>query len=202
MPLHIFEPRYRRLVQDLLTLPEEDREFVVVAIRDGHEVGAQGVRALHSIGTVASLREVDPHEDGRFDIVTVGTDRVRIHNISADKPYVQASVSAVPEATGEAADVVAVQVRRAFTRYRVSLAGNDDDEAGIDDLPDDPGVLSYLVAAAMVIDLADRQALLEIPDDAQRLRHELQRLRYESALINALPSLPAIDLRATPVSPN
>ena len=44
LPLHIFEPRYRRLLADLAERPEADRGFGVVAIREGHEVGADGVR--------------------------------------------------------------------------------------------------------------------------------------------------------------
>ena len=87
----------------------------------------------------------------------------------------------------------------AFATYRAALT--DDDES-IDDLPDDPGVLSYLVAAAVVLDLPDRQALLELPDDSTRLRAELRRLRHEIALLQVLPSLPATDLWSTPPSPN
>jgi Lon protease-like protein len=201
MPLHIFEPRYRQLVEDLLTLPEEERDFVIVAIRDGHEVGAAGIRTLHQVGTVASLREVDPHDDGRFDIVTVGTDRVHIDEVIDDSPYLRATVSTLPEDPGDAAEFVAQQVRQAFARYRGSLAGDADDDEG-SDLPDDPGVLSYLVAAAMVVDLADRQAFLEVPTDTQRLRQQLRTLRREAALIAAIPSLPAVDLRSASVSLN
>ena len=57
----------------------------------------------------------------------------------------------------------------------------DDD----DELPRDPTVLSYLVAATMVLDLADHQALLAAPDTATRLRLELDLLRRESALLRA-----------------
>ena len=50
LPLHVFEPRYRVLVQALLELPDEaERRFGVVAIRAGREVGADGVRALHAV---------------------------------------------------------------------------------------------------------------------------------------------------------
>ena len=52
LPLHIFEERYRQLVRDLLVGPHESRAFGVVAIREGREVGADGIRALH--GSAAS----------------------------------------------------------------------------------------------------------------------------------------------------
>ena len=46
LPLHIFEDRYRRLIQDLLAGPEP-RRFGVIAIREGRETGITGVTALH-----------------------------------------------------------------------------------------------------------------------------------------------------------
>ena len=51
LPLHVFEPRYRRLLADLAAKPEHERGFGVVAIREGHEVGEGGARALHEVGT-------------------------------------------------------------------------------------------------------------------------------------------------------
>ena len=47
VPLHVFEERYRDLVRDLLELPEQERRFGVVAIREGREVGADGVTSQH-----------------------------------------------------------------------------------------------------------------------------------------------------------
>jgi uncharacterized protein len=201
MPLHIFEPRYRRLVHDLLELPEDEREFVIVAIRDGHEVGSEGVRALHAVGTVASLREVTPYEDGRYDIVTVGTDRVRIEGINDDRPYLQAYVTDLPETSGPDAQILAAQVEQHFNTYRMLLSGGGTGENS-DDLPEDPRVLSYLVAAAMVLDLPDRQALLEESSDSQRLLKERDRLKFELAMFRTIPSLPAVDLKTSAPSAN
>jgi Lon protease-like protein len=50
LPLHVFEERYRSMVRDLLDAPAEERRFGVVAIREGREVGADGIRALHAVG--------------------------------------------------------------------------------------------------------------------------------------------------------
>jgi len=201
MPLHIFEPRYRRLIHDLLERPEDDRHFVIVAIRDGQEIGTQGVRALHSVGTIASLREVSPHEDGRFDIVTVGTDRVLIHELSEDLPYLQSQVTVLPELSGPDSDTYAQKVRQQFNAYRMMLSGGNVGDS-TEDLPDDARVLSYLVAAAMVLDLSDRQTLLESDDDSQRLALEYERLKFELSVFRTIPSLPAVDLRASSPSPN
>lgn len=196
LPLHIFEPRYRQLLADLQSMPEDERAFGVVAIRDGYEVGSDGVRALHGVGTQALLREVEELADGTFDIVTVGTTRFRLLDLHTDKPYLSASVEEIPEEEGDGAEEAAVRTSQAFADYRAHFG---DDEL---ELPTDPGVLSYLVAAAVVIGIPERQALLEVPDDAERLRQELAFLRRENALIDWLPSIPALDLVREPFSPN
>ena len=72
LPLHIFEERYRQLVRDLLD-GAEPRRFGVIAIRKGRETGIDGVQSLYEIGCTAILRRVDRHEDGRFNIVSVGS---------------------------------------------------------------------------------------------------------------------------------
>jgi hypothetical protein len=191
LPLHIFEPRYRALVAQLISAPEDTaREFGVVAIREGREVGADGVRALHPVGCTATLQAVEPYEDGRFDIVTLGTRRFRLDAVDPTAaPYLVATVDFLDEPAGSGADLLAPRVASAFLRYRAMLGGDDAVE-----LPDEPTVLSYLVAAAVVADLADKQAMLEAPTTADRLRAELAVLRSEAALLRALPSLPAVDL--------
>jgi uncharacterized protein len=83
---------------------------------------------------------------------------------------------------------------------RSAVTGTPPDDA--DDLPDDPSVLSYLVAAATILDLGDKQALLEEPDTTSRLRHELAILRREAVVLRLLPSLPAVELTRAAVSPN
>ena len=200
LPLHVFEPRYRVLVQALLELPEEaERRFGVIAIRSGREVGADGARALHAVGCTAELREVTPYADGRFDLVTVGENRFRLVGLDEDAgtPYHTGFVDFLPERDGDG-DVLSLsrQVTARFAEYRERLG------VEVIELPEQPQVVSYLVAAAVVLDLPDRQALLEEPTTAERLRAELELLRREVALVGAFRSLPAVELAGDTGSPN
>ena len=206
LPLHVFEERYRRLVRDLLVLPEGDRRLGVVAIREGHEVGAGGVRALHEVGCVARLRRVEPYADGRFDIVTTGSQRFRLHRLSEPgragaAPYLEADVELLGEPAGDGADSVADQVAQAYADYRLAL-DSDADPLEADPHEVDPGTLSYLVAAGMVLDLGEKQRLLEAADTVARLRAEAALLHRETGLLELLPSLPAVELTRVPASPN
>ncbi len=76
LPLQVFEPRYRRLVRDLLERPEgSTRCFGVVAIRQGWEVEEVApAEALYDVGCTARLQTVRPQSDGVDRIVTVGVD--------------------------------------------------------------------------------------------------------------------------------
>jgi len=203
LPLNIFEERYRQLVHDLLDGPEP-RRFGVIAIRKGRETGVAGVSALYEIGCTARLRQVREHEDGRFDLVTAGAQRFRLASLDHSRPYLQGEVELLAEESGgdAAAAGAARAVQRAFHDYLVVLATRGRGEAVIPELPDEPAALSYLVAASMVVDLPDRQALLAEPDALRRLEAERVLLSRETAMMRTFTSAPAPGLRDTPWNPN
>lgn len=204
LPLHIFEERYRRLVEHLVGLPEgQPRRFGVVAIREGWEVGAAGVKALHTVGCTAELREVEAYPDGRFDLVSHGVQRFHLGPVDDSLPYLTGTVELIEESDGEGADLLAPGVGRLFRCYRDTLLEvRGQSGAEPPQPPSDSHVLSYLVAAAMVLDLEDKQRLLACADTAARLREELTLLRREAALVRALRSLPATELVRAPATPN
>ncbi len=188
LPLTVFEPRYRQLVADLMDKPETERVFGVIAIRAGHEVGEGSAHALHEIGTTAVVRRVTENPDGTVGLVSSGAVRFRLHGLdgAAGTPYLTGLVTPLEDQEGEDVDVAALadRVSAAYSRYR--------DELGLEppELPSSPRVLSYLVAAGMVLDLPERQGLLEQPDTARRLTAQSRLLRRERALVAALRALP------------
>jgi uncharacterized protein len=218
LPLHVFEDRYRALVRHLMALPADDaREFGVVAIRGGWEVEqatpggepAVGFTTgtppdLYDVGCSAQLRQVTEHPDGRFDIVTVGSRRFRLINVkTGDQPYLTAEVEWLPEETGEPglADALAPGVLAVFQRYLRMLRG--DSSLTGEQLPDDPTVLSHLVAATASLTLDDRQHLLSLPDTVQRLKAERAMLSREVALLDQIRAVPAtLAELSTPSAPN
>jgi uncharacterized protein len=203
LPLHIFEERYRQLVRDLLARPEP-RQFGVIAIRKGRETGLDGVRSLYEIGCTATVRRVNRLEDGRFDLVTVGTQRFRLLALDQTLPYLQGEIELLAEAGVDQA-VAAPCVRAvlvAFRAYLDALTERGGATVRIEDLPTEPVLLSFVVAATMVIDLPERQRLLDEPDAVRRLDTERALLARETAMVRATTSRPAPDLRYKPYSPN
>jgi Lon protease-like protein len=203
LPLHIFEERYRQLVHDLLDQPEP-RSFGVIAIRKGRETGVDGISALYEIGCTATLRKVTSHPDGRFDLITIGTQRFRLTGLDHSRPYLQGDVDLLPELTGAqaAAQLAAQAVRQAFGVYLDALSEQGLTKVSVPELPADPSALSYLVAASMIIELSDRQILLADPDAAARLSTERALLSRETSMLRSLSSTPATELRNSPYNPN
>ena len=203
LPLHIFEERYRQLVRELLDGPRP-RRFGVIAIREGRETGVGSISALYEIGCIATVRQVREHEDGRFDLVAVGTERFRLAELDYSRPYLQGEVDLVPDEIGDvsAAALLVPAVRALFLTYLEALTERGVTQISAPNLPAEPIGLSYLVAASMVVDLSDRQALLAEPDAAGRLAAERALLSRETTLMRSLTSTPAPDLRYSPYSPN
>jgi uncharacterized protein len=207
MPLHVFEERYRALVRDLLAGPDDTtREFGVVAIRRGWEVAETALVAsswsglasagdvtLYEVGCTAEVRRVTEHPDGTYDLVTVGRSRFEISQVvPASTPYLQAEIRYLPELSGPEGDAerLGPRVLSAFRAYLRGLSSG----GAAEQLPEDPIVLSHLVAATAMLTLDDRQRLLATPDTAGRLRAELALLRREVALLR--------QVRAVPVAPS
>jgi uncharacterized protein len=203
LPLHIFEERYRQLVRDLLE-GSDPRRFGVIAIRKGRETGIDGVHSLYEVGCVATLRRVEPLEDGRFDIITVGTQRFRLRSLDQTRPYLQGEVELLDDdVTDQAAAMPLVRtVQTAFRGYTDALTEWGGATVRIEELPDEPTLLSFIVAAAMIIDLTERQGLLAEPDTLRRLNVQRALLSRETAMLRTTTSRPAPDLRNTPYNPN
>jgi Lon protease-like protein len=89
LPLHVFEPRYRKLVQEKL-------DFGVVLIRAGREVG-EAPESLAPVGTMARLERVEALPDGRFNVLARGLERFRLKSLLPAREYLVADVEALPD---------------------------------------------------------------------------------------------------------
>lgn len=166
LPLHIFEPRYRALVKDVLA---GDGEFGVVLIERGQEVGGGDVR--FGVGTVAKVMQTAELPDGRWLLDAVGTERFRITEWLPDGPYPLAIVETLEDepSGNEAAErrtaverllrqVLALQVELGFPA-----------PSAVRTLDEDPSVAAFEAAVLSPIGPMDTQKVLEAPSTAARL---------------------------------
>ncbi|MPZ88404.1 MAG: peptidase S16 [Nitriliruptorales bacterium] len=185
LPLHIFELRYRQMLSHCM---ENRRCFGVVAIRAGYEVGQAA--DIFEIGTVAEIEQVSELPDGRFDIMTRGTQRFRVLDLLPGAPYLQAKVELLDDApTGLEEAARARQLRELLVPYLASLGAPDE---LLERVPSDPNGLAYLAAAAAQVEVPEQQKLLELESTRRRLEAALRMLRREAGLrrhIGAVGSL-------------
>ncbi len=206
VPLHVFEDRYRAMVEDLLEQPDpEARCFGIVAIREGYEVGPHEARSMYRTGCLMRLAVSERHDDGRYDVAALGLHRFRVQATETSKPYLRAQVQILVERLGAAVDDVATAATQALWTYRTyqaAVSGVRGTEAGNPSVPPELNALSYALGAGAVLPLSERQRLLEAPTTLARLELVRRQLTEELRAMRALPSLPATDVARSAWSPN
>ena len=203
LPLHVFEPRYRRLVADVGPRGSFGVVLGNAAIRRstqpvapsrwsaGARTGSRSTQpALAAVGTIAEIIEHDAYDDGRCDLLTAGTRRFQILETDAvSQPYLQARVEFLDEPAGGDAIAALTRARRLLARYLEVLAQLTDYRRS-PVLADEPVCASYEIATLIQLTNDDRQELLCQESAAERLLTEVGLLRRELALITATGAVP------------
>jgi Lon protease-like protein len=177
LPLHIFEPRYRKMINQCI---DKRWPFGVVLIQEGDEVGQSATP--HEVGTTARVTQVERLDDGRLNIVSVGEMRFRVVNFSpAHEGYLRADVVLWPWSPGDAdaSGTLAESVRGRLRRYVQMLAQASGVPLETNDLPDEPTELACLTAIALQVDQLEKQDLLTSPSIAALLQKEVGLLHRE-----------------------
>ncbi len=171
LPLHIFEPRYRRMVARCL---ETDRRFGLVH----HDPDRFGPFLMEE-GRVGALAEIEEHrglEDGRSLILVRGVGRFAIHDgLESGEPYHEA---AVEEYEDEPGSRIRLAARRRISAdlFRAALSALPQPPAKPPELDPERDV-SFQLAVFMQADSQWRQELLEMRDEGSRLARLDQILR-------------------------
>lgn len=159
LPLHVFEERYRQLVETVLAQPEP--VFGVTLIERGSEVGGGDVRA--EVGCLAQVVEAAQTPDGRWAVISVGTERVRVTGWLADDPYPAATLEPFPDPEVDPALLAdALRPVEAAVRAVAGLAELMGAPALPEelDLSDDPVLRGYQLAVLSPLGALDRQRVL------------------------------------------
>jgi ATP-dependent Lon protease len=172
LPLHIFEPRYRQMLDDIRV----SNNLFGLTYFDSSST-ERDTPTPGQIGCVAEVTETLTLPDGRSNILTIGLVRYRIDSyVERGNPYLVVRVSYFEDDDDDEGSllIAASDVAETFTRIARAVRTINDERVNLPDISDtEPQQLSFLVSAAMEVEVEIKQELLELRSTAERL----QRLR-------------------------
>jgi hypothetical protein len=157
LPLHIFEPRYRRMVAEAL---EGDRIIGMVLLRPGWESNYEGRPAIYPIGCAGLITHAEPLTDGRYNIVLRGLQKFRIREESENRGYRVAEVDTLME---DVSDAERTSIRAERRRLEALLVPQPEGRAADPKVPPSMPDEDLVNALAQYLELepVEKQALLE-----------------------------------------
>lgn len=177
LPLHIFEERYRLMVQHCL---EEKSNFGVILIKKGSEVDDQA--EPYNVGTAVRIIETDIMDDGQMNIITTGQYRFQIKSIINQTPYLVANVDILnpgPPPDQHRLSALMMRASELYNAYEDLLSETVPDWETPKNVPQTPFHLGCHIATRLQITLIEKQRLLEVLPVDKFLMQEIKILRYE-----------------------
>lgn len=183
LPLHIFEDRYRVLMETLTGAGAGAAEMGVVLIERGSEVGGGDVRV--AVGTVAHLIESERLPDGRWVAIFAGSHPFQVQRWLDDDPYPQAVVEERADEAWDPAEDALLLAAEEKVRHALHLASELGEPVGHPgfSLSVQKAVAAWELCARAPLGALDRQSLLEAPARAERLALLDQLVTDASALL-------------------
>ena len=183
VPLHIFEDRYRMLMETLKAIGSS-AELGMVLIERGSEVGGGEVRTR--TGTVTHLIESERLPDGRWVAIFAGSHRFRVDQWLDDDPYPQAMVQEEADDDWDPNDQPLLDQAETSVRQALHLARELGEPVGHPEftLSQEPVVAAWELCARAPLGALDRQNLLDARSRADRLR-QLASLAADAASLLA-----------------
>ena len=155
LPLHIFEERYREMVNECM---ESKQLFGVVRAKDEEGIA--------EIGCTAEIVNVTKrYEDGRMDIITQGRERFEIMRVDQERSFLRAEVFYMPDEPFKAGGAEIAQALKLQAEI-LQLAGAEVDNSTLADNPQ----LSFQIAGSLPLDLDFKQTLLRLNSEAERIQ--------------------------------
>ncbi|MCB1169640.1 MAG: LON peptidase substrate-binding domain-containing protein [Leptospiraceae bacterium] len=181
LPLHIFEPRYRTMMEEVLAgLP-----LAIFSIEEGQEALGSLARPAHT-GTLIRLDSVEKLNDGRMNLLVTGTHRLRWQELVSEDPFLKARLSVWE-------DEDAGQNEKEKRRLAVALHSELSDYLALlqvktrVELPEEPELICHLCIQNSGLPLPRRQAFLEIPTLQERMERTLRMMQRKNLLIRSSP---------------
>ncbi len=180
VPLAVGQPRSVRLIDDVM---RGNRLVALVAQLDP-KVEASALGDLSRVGTVGMIHQLMRAPDGSVRLMVQGIERIRLLDLVGTEPYLVARVEVArePTVTGTEIDALRLAAVDVFRRVVGASPELPDEFVTAAESIADPLRLAYFVATVVPVDLAARQALLELDPVSAKLRRLVDLLQKELAV--------------------
>ena len=179
LPLYIFEPRYRAMLQHALA----DNRMFCVALLKPQRSDWQSMDDFHHVATAGLIRACVGRGDGTSNLILQGLQRVRFVAFPQERPFPIAEIEPIESITPTGAGETQALGRKVLELYNQFKGSGRQFPEKVDrylaDLRD-PEMLADLMAATFISDPMRRQHLLEQASVQQRLRLVIRYLSEES----------------------
>jgi Lon protease-like protein len=181
LPLHIFEEQYKLMINHCL---ERACPFGVVLTREGQE--GEGRPVPYEVGTTAFIAKVSKMEEGRMNLVAIGSERFRLHAVRYDRPYLVGTAEPWPLADAASEDtlILVKPVRALLRQYLKLLVQAQGHKINVDEVPTEPRTLALLIAIVLQLPMSRKQHLLGQPTVRDMLREEQAIMRREQLILD------------------
>ncbi len=178
LPLHVFEPRYRKLVKDCL---EADSIFAVPQLREGWQSDYDGRPAIHDVVGVGRVVRSQALSDGRYNLLVLGVARARVlDELPSDEPYRLARARLLSDAFGagqeERLRVAADQLRLVAGQIMTLHPSLSQDLGRVLNGAEDNVQLTYMLGHLALRESDERQSFLETEDPVARAERVMEGL--------------------------
>lgn len=168
LPLRIFEPRYRSMLEFAL---ENDRMFCIAQMKPGISDAVREEQFFHTAG-IGLISASHTQADGTSNLMLQGLARVRFQGFVQERPFRIARITPLPpvESDSRAVKALAEELRKLCAKIRVNGARLPEPFPEMLERMRDPDDLVNAIAHSLIADGFERQSLMEEEDATERLR--------------------------------
>ncbi|MGH7900797.1 MAG: LON peptidase substrate-binding domain-containing protein [Thermodesulfobacteriota bacterium] len=181
LPLHVFEPRYRQMVDDII---ESERIIGMVLLKPGWEKDYYGNPEIFNIACMGKIVSIEEMNEGKSNIVLYGLKRIKINDIVNEIPYRVASVKVLEDVHYQNEEVYQKRLVELISKWNSILGDeqkshkiNIDTTMSIENLTD-------VLTPSIISNVYQRQELLEEINILKRAERILEQLEIKLEIIS------------------
>ena len=179
LPLHIFEERYKQMVQD-----SSDSHNLICMTLLNPEMGQEDSESLANTGCIGRIINNEESDDGKKNIILYGLKRIEIKKVLYDKPYREVEIKIIETSSSDNSEAFKKRIMDLTNKWNLLLDGYTDDYKIKIENSSTLSKITDSLSSSMVAKASDRQLLLEEFDEKIRAEKIIQVLESRIEILS------------------